>query len=87
MLAAIATPSPAQGRAKPPRRSAASPKIGGQIVTPNEEIASPRPMAVPAPRGPTSSAISVCWTPFQPMPKKPKQRVSGASTPSSPRPR
>src|SRR5262249_10322781 len=57
MFAAMATPSPAQGTAKPPRRSAARPNMGGQIVTPKEEMASPSPMAVPAPRGPTSSAI------------------------------
>ena len=32
-----------------------------------------------AARGPASSAISVCWTPFQPIPKKPKTTASGTS--------
>ena len=32
---------------------------------------------MPAARGPASSAISVCCTPFQPMPKKPNTSASG----------
>ena len=35
-------------------------------------------MAVPAARGPASSASSVYCTPFQPTPKKPKHTASGA---------
>src|SRR6266699_3023956 len=47
-VAAMMMPSAAHGTAKPPSRSAASPKIGGQMVTPKDEMARPRPMAVPA---------------------------------------
>src|SRR5262249_21319252 len=77
---AITTPSAAHGTPKPRRRCTASPKSGGQTLTPSDEMESPRPTAVPAPRGPTSSARSVCCTPFQPMPKNPKASASGAST-------
>src|SRR5262245_30697814 len=74
---AITMPSIAQGTANPPRRCTARPNRGGHRLTPNDEMVSPRPTAVPAPRGPTSSASRVCCTPFQPMPKKPKATVSG----------
>ncbi len=40
-------------------------------------MASPSPTAVPAERGPAISAMSVCCTPFQPMPKKPNTSASG----------
>src|ERR1043166_5177493 len=71
--------NPIQGPRQLPTRSTPHPKIGGPSVTPREETASPSPTAVPAERAPASSAISVCWTPFQPMPQKPKTSAINAS--------
>ncbi len=62
--ASVTHPAP-----KPPRRSTTSPNTGGHTATPSEEIARPSPTAVPAARGPASSAMRVCCTPFQPTPK------------------
>ena len=49
------------------------------MVTPAEDTASPSPTAVPAARGPASSAIQVCCTPFHPMPTTPKMKASALS--------
>src|SRR4030095_13151040 len=68
------------GQRLPPVACRTYPKRSGPNVTPAEEIARPRPTAVPAARGPASSASHVCWTPFQPIPTTPKTTVRAART-------